>query len=65
MAFRNDSRHFVIVKHTEPHKTVCRSKDIFLGGGSRIVGGIFANKGGQYGESEYLSMHSHWIMQVA
>jgi hypothetical protein len=64
-AFRKDSRHFLIVKLSEPHKTFCRSNDIFLQGGGGIVGGIFANKGGQYGDSEYLVVHSHGIMQVA
>jgi hypothetical protein len=65
MAFTNGSRHFVMVKLIEPHKIYCRSKAIFLQGGSRIVGGIFANNSSQYSDSEYLLVHSHWMMQVA
>jgi hypothetical protein len=53
------------VKRTEPHKTFCCLKNIFLQDSSRIFGGIFANQGGEYGDSEYLLMHSHWIMQAA
>jgi len=65
MVFRNDPRHFVTVKLIEPPKTFCLSEEIFLRGGSAIVGGIFSNKGNKYGDSGYLSMHSRWIMQVA
>jgi len=36
-----------------------------LGGSSGIVISIFAHKGGQYFEHGLMSMHSHWIMQVA
>jgi len=48
-----------------PQKLLPLRWHLFVGGGSRIVTGIFAHKGGLYVEYGCMSMHSPWILQVA